>query len=178
MFFFFKAMHIIGFVSWFAGMFYLVRMFVYHVEALEKEEPEKTILTNQLNLMEHRVYKIICVPAMNITWIFGLAMLVYHGLDWLKFNYWMHVKLVLLILLTGYHSRNKSIILQLEEGKQVMTSFKFRLYNEVPTLFLVSIVLVAVYKNGLNYFYAIGGILVFAVALFAITKVYKKHRKP
>lgn len=177
MFFLFKALHIIGFVSWFAGMFYLVRMFVYHVEAMDKEEPEKSILVRQLSLMENRVYKIICVPAMNITWIFGIAMLIYHGLDWIKINSWFHAKLLLLILLTGYHARNKGIIKELGEGKLVMNSFNFRLYNEVPTLFLVSIVLLAVYKNNLNYLYAICGIIGFGLILFGITKVYKKHRK-
>ena len=63
----FKALHIVGFVAWFAGMFYLVRMFVYHAESLDKTEPERSILCRQFNIMEGRVYQIICVPGMNIT---------------------------------------------------------------------------------------------------------------
>lgn len=176
MFFLFKALHIVGFVSWFAGMFYLVRMFVYHAEALDKSEPEKSILCKQLSLMENRVYKIICKPAMNITWIFGIAMLVNHGLEWLKLSNWMHVKLGLIVLLTVYHERNKVIIKKLEQGNKPMSSDKFRLYNEIPTLFLVSIVMIAVYKNTLNYVYLILGILLFGILLILATKFYKKIR--
>ena len=73
--FFLKALHVVGFVSWFAGMFYLVRIFVYLVEAREREEPARTILTAEFLAMSQRVYKIICNPGMMITWTAGLGML-------------------------------------------------------------------------------------------------------
>ena len=76
--FFFKALHVFGFVSWFAGLFYLVRIFVYHTEALKREEPARSILIKEFNEMQWRVYKIICNPGMMITWVCGLAMLYIH----------------------------------------------------------------------------------------------------
>ena len=90
MYFLFKALHIVGFVAWFAGMFYLVRMFVYHREAQDDEQPKRDILTQQFNRMEWRVYKINCNPAMMLTWICGLSMLYLNGLEWLKVNPWMY----------------------------------------------------------------------------------------
>ncbi len=175
-YFLFKSLHIIGFVAWFAGLFYLVRMFVYDVEAEERPEPERGILKKQFNLMEWRVYRIICNPAMMITWAFGLAMLFWNGLDWLAANGWMHLKLLLLVGLTIYHLWTKRIIKQLESGGLPYSSFQFRLWNEVPTLFLVAIVLLAVYRNTLNFVYAFLGILVFGLLLFLGAKAYKRAR--
>ena len=174
---FFKSLHFVGFVAWFAGMFYLVRMFVYHVESMAKTEPERDILTSQFNLMERRVYQIICNPAMAITWICGLAMIYLYGVEWLKVNWWMHVKLTLLVLLTAYHFYSKTIILRLEKGEMAFTSFQFRLMNEVPTLFLVAIVLLAVYKNAFNVWYTLVGMIGFGVLLFIFATLYKKRRE-
>ena len=173
----FKALHIVGFVAWFAGLFYLVRMFVYHVEAFDKPQPERDILARQFNLMEWRVYKIICNPAIVLTWLFGLAMLYLHGLEWLKVNWWMHAKLVLLLAFSGYHGYCKKIIKRLEKGERPMTSFQFRLLNEVPTLFLVLIPLLAVFKNGFNVWYTLTGMLGFGLLLFAGAKFYKRKRE-
>ncbi len=174
---FFKSLHFVGFVAWFAGMFYLVRMFVYHVEAMEKPQPERDVLTNQFNLMEWRVFKIICRPAMGITWVCGLAVIYLYGIEWLKVNWWMQVKLALLILLSGYSEYCKKIILQLEKGGMPFTSFQFRLLNEVPTLFLVYIVLLAVYKNSFNVLYTTAGMIGFGLLLYIFAKLYKKRRE-
>jgi protoporphyrinogen IX oxidase len=173
----FKSLHIVGFVAWFAGLFYLVRIFVYHVEALAKPQPERDVLVSQFQLMEWRVYRIICRPAMLLTWICGGAMLYIHGWDWLRENWWMHIKLVLLLLLSGYNDSCASIIRKLERGEVPFTSFQFRLLNEVPTLFLVAISLLAVYRNGLNALYAFGGILAFGFLLFAAAKMYRRSRE-
>lgn len=172
--FYLKALHIVGFVAWFAGLFYLVRMFVYHEEALEKSEPEKSILTKQFNLMQWRVYKIICNPAMMITFIGGFGMLIKNPVYFQQG--WLHIKLALVFLLLAYHLYCKAIIRKLERGERIYTSFQYRLLNEVPTLFLVSIVLLAVLQNGLNTLYAFLGVLVFGIILFIATKLYKKHR--
>ena len=173
----FKALHIFGFTAWFAGLFYLVRMFVYHREAFDMEEPKRSILVEQHNMMEWRVYKIIMTPAMVLTWTCGTIMIVLYGWDWFVLNTWLHIKLFLLFLLSGYHHSCKSIIKRLEKGEQVMTSFQFRLYNEVPTLFLLSIVLLAVYRSGLNFLMAFGGILIFGFLLFSGAKLYKRMRE-
>ncbi len=170
-----KALHIVGFVAWFAGLFYLVRMFVYHEEAFDKGEPDRSILSKQYNIMQWRVYKIICNPAMMITFIGGFGML-YVQPAYLQMG-WIHFKLALVFLLLAYHLYSKSLIKKLERGERIYTSFQYRLMNEVPTLFLVSIVLLAVLKNGLNTLYAFAGVIAFGVVLFIATKLYKRNRE-
>ncbi|RMG78375.1 MAG: protoporphyrinogen oxidase HemJ [Bacteroidetes bacterium] len=177
MLYYFKAFHIIGFVAWFAGLFYLVRMFVYHAEATQKQDPERSILTRQFALMESRVYKIICNPAMMITWTCGLVMLYLHGGEWMKTNPWMHIKLLLLVMLTGYHIYCKSIMKKFERGEVSLSAFQFRLLNELPTLFLLAIVLLAVMRDRLNYMYTILGVAAFGLVLFFFAKWYKKRRE-
>ncbi len=173
----FKALHVMGFVAWFAGLFYLVRIFVYHTEAMAKPEPARSILIQEFNAMQWRVYKIICNPAMMLTWFCGLAMLYIHGLEWLKANPWMHLKLLLLFGLLAYHLYAKKMIRQLEAGKLFFSSYQFRLWNEVPTLFLLSIALLAVYKNALNFLYAFVGVFTFGFLLILGVRFYKKYRK-
>jgi len=144
---------------------------------MDREEPAKSILIKEFNAMEWRVYKIICTPGLNITWVCGLGMLYLHGWEWFSVNIWMHVKLVLLVALTAYHIYAKKVISQLEKGENPFTSYQFRLLNEVPTLFLLSIALLAVFKNTLNFLYALIGIIVFGIALVLTTKAYKKYRE-
>ncbi len=181
-----KSIHIIGFVAWFAGLFYLVRMFVYYVEAGDKPDPEKKILQNQHNKMSWRVYKIICNPAMMITWTAGLAMIGLGFTDGVP-NYlksevgtpgWMHLKLLLVVLLTVYHIWAKRMIKKLEEGKANVSSWQFRLLNEFPTLFLVAIAFTATLgKAGtLNYVYLGIGLVVFVGLLYMGAKAYQKKR--
>ena len=149
-FFLLKSIHFFGFVSWFAGLFYLGRLFVYHRETASKEEPEKSILFNQFHRMQKRVYQIIIVPAMVITLIGGFGMLT------IQTSYfqqpWMQVKLLLILALLIYQWRCKRIIKELYTHTMKLTSFQFRLWNEVPTILLLSVVLLAVYKNALNGF--------------------------
>jgi len=171
-----KSLHLVGMVGWFGGLFYLVRIFVYHVEALDKPTAEANILTAQYQIMEQRVYKIICNPGMIITWVFGLLMLHAYGLEWLKTQHWMHAKLAFVVILSGYLGYCKTVMKRLAKGEKVLTSFKFRLFNEIPSILLLAIILLAVYRNSLNYGKAIIGVLVFGIIIFAITKAYKKAR--
>jgi len=174
---FFKSIHVVGFVAWFAGLFYLVRMFVYHVEAEQRPEGERDAFKKQFNLMEWRVYKIICNPAMMITWTAGIIVIALYGWEWFTLAGWLHVKLVLLVLLTVYQLWMKRIIVQLENDNLQYSSFQFRLLNEVPTVLLLSITLLAIYQNTLNFLYAFGGVLVFGVLLYFGAKAYKRHRR-
>lgn len=174
---FFKALHIIGFVSWFAALFYLPRLFIYHTEAMDMEEPKRSILMEQMGIMERRLYNIIMTPALFITFAGGFTMLYLRGWTWWTFNIWMHWKFGLVLLLVGYHHYSKGIMQRLGEGKKVMTSTQFRLYNEVTTLFLVAIVLLAVYKNSLQFLYALIGLVLFGIALGMGVKWYKKIRE-
>lgn len=179
-FYILKIVHIIGFVSWFAGLFYLVRMFVYHTEAYDEPQPKQDILKEQFHLMETRVYRIICTPAMVITWIFGLGMIAsmvrLSSWDWFAANYWLHGKLLLVLLLSGYQGYCKRLIRRLEVGKTSFTSTQFRLFNEVPTLLLILISAIAVYKNNTNYVVLIISIFVVMLCLVLLTSLYKKIR--
>jgi len=170
-----KAFHIIGAVAWFGGLFYLVRIFVYHVEAEQKEEKLRPAFKAQYELMEQRAYKIICNPAMMITWTCGLLMTYINPDYWTQG--WFHFKITVLILLTVYHLWCKSLISKLRSGQMPYTSFQFRLLNELPTIFLVSIVLLAVLRNTLNFLYAFLGVIAFGLLLFLFAKIYKKKRQ-
>ena len=125
--------------------------------------------------MQKRAYQIICNPAMMITWTCGILMLL-NTPSFLSQG-WFQVKLVLLILLTGYHIFCKMTIKRLENGEKPFTSFQFRLLNELPTLFLVTIVLLAVVKDLLNFLYLLGGVLAFGFLLFVSARAYRKYRE-
>jgi len=152
----FKSLHLISMVAWFAGLFYIVRLFVYHTEAFEKPAEESRILCAQYAIMESRLFRIIMRPAMLLTWIFGIALIYCLG--------------------TGYTDYCGKMIKRLAKGEQVMTAYQFRLYNEVPTLFLVAIVLLAVYKNLVNFGYTFIGIVLLAILLVLVTRLYRKIR--
>ena len=171
-----KSLHIVSMVAWFAALFYLVRLFVYHTEAQEKDAPERDILIKQYHTMESRLFKIICRPAMILTWIFGIALMYNNGAEWLKEAKWLHTKIMVVFILTAYSEYSGAIIRKLKQGKKVMNSEAFRLYNEVPTLFLLLIVLLAIFKNMLNIGYTFAGILIFGIVLLIFMKIYKSIR--
>lgn len=176
-YFFFKALHIIGFVSWFAGLFYLVRLFVYHREAWDQGEDdvECSILRKQYHTMESRLYSIIQNPAMYLTLIGGIGMLSINP-SWLSSG-WMHVKLFLVASLMFYHWSCKAQIKALAKKPGGISSFGFRLYNEIPTLILIAIVMLAVWKSlaGLGIGLATLGVL--GVLFFLAAKLYKRKRE-
>lgn len=172
----FKSLHIVGFVAWFGGLFYLVRILVYHTEALERPEKERAVLIPQFSVMEKRVYRIICNPGMMITWTFGTLLLVIYGAEWLRTNPWMHVKLVLLVVLTAYHMYCKRIMNRMGNRKRSLNSFQLRLLNEIPTVLLVAIVLLAVYRNLLNFGLAFLGVSIFGILLYVFTRWYRRIR--
>ncbi len=169
-----KSLHIIGFVTWFAGLFYLVRLFVYHREAASRSPEERRLLEEQYALMEKRLYRIITNPAMMITWIGGAGMLIVNP-AYLSQG-WLHVKLLLVVLLSGYHHTMPGIMRKLAAGQPVMDAFRFRLFNELPTLFLVSIVLLAVLRNNVNYAYLAGGLIAFALLIYWSAVAYRRRR--
>ena len=171
----FKTFHIIGVVVWFAGLFYLVRLFVYHAEADLKPEPAKTILQQQYQLMEKRLYNFITTPGMVVTAAMAIALLITQP-DFLH-DSWLHFKLALVALLIGYHFYCGWIMKQLEAGKCNFTSKQFRALNEVPTVLLLIIVLLAVFKNSLPVSGAILSIVAFIILMIATFKIYGKIRQ-
>lgn len=176
----FKSIHIFGAVAWFGGLFMLVRIFVYHIEAMSKPQPDKDVLTREYASIEQRVYHIICTPSMLITWIFGMLMVAAYieaqGMAWFKANTWLHFKLLAVFMLSGYQGSTKKMMKRLAAGEHVMTSFKTRLFNEIPTIFLLIIILLAVYRNTLNALWASAGVVIFALSIFLLAKAYKKQR--
>ncbi|MEB3274012.1 MAG: protoporphyrinogen oxidase HemJ [Prochlorothrix sp.] len=143
----FKAFHIIGVVVWFAGLFYLVRLFIYHVEAEAQPEPAQSILKDQYTIMEKRLYNIITTPGMAVTVAMAIGLLVSQP-DWLH-SRWLHIKLSLVLVLLGYHFFCGRLMRQLEAGTCQWGSKQLRALNEAPTLLLVSIVMLVVFKNSL-----------------------------
>ncbi len=168
-----KALHLIGMVSWMAGLFYLVRLFVYHAEAGALPQPEQGILTRQYALMEGRVYRIILRPAVVITWVFGSLMLAIQPV-WLE-QPWLWVKLTFVLTLTGYTVYCQVHVRRLADGTSRFSHAHYRVMNEVPTIILVAAVFLAGFKSRINWFYLIGGVGVFAaLILMAIRKVARK----
>ncbi|MDA0268609.1 MAG: protoporphyrinogen oxidase HemJ [Cyanobacteria bacterium] len=144
-YYWFKAFHIIGVVVWFAGLFYLVRLFIYHVEAEAEPEPAATILKNQYAVMEKRLYRIITIPGMIVTVAMAIGLLVLSP-DWLKQG-WMHAKLGFVALLLAYHHYCGYLMKQLAKGECKWGSKQLRALNEAPTLLLVVVVMLVIFKN-------------------------------
>lgn len=171
----FKAFHIVGIVAWFAGMFYLPRLFVYHAEANEQPEAVRTILQQQYQVMEKRLYRIIMTPAMLLTLIMAAAMLI-TAPDLLK-EPWLHVKLGLVLILVGYHHLCSRLMKEMAAGKFRFTGQQFRWFNEFPTVLFVIVVLLAVFKNNFPTSAASWGVVGMIVAMAAIIQLYARKRR-
>jgi putative membrane protein len=171
----FKAFHIVGIVVWFAGLFYLVRLFIYHVEANQEPEPARTILKNQYQIMEKRLYSIITTPGMLVTIAMAIGLLTTEP-DVLKEG-WLHVKLGFVVLLIGYHHYCERLMKQLAEDKCKWNSQQLRALNEAPTVMLIVIVLLAVFKNNLPTDITVWGIVGLVVAMAATIQLYARKRR-
>jgi putative membrane protein len=162
-------------VSWFAGLFYIVRLFIYTTEANQKEEPEKSILVNQLVLMQRKLLFIITWPAAIGTFIFGFWMLYLNSV--LLSQPWMIVKLICIGLLALYHVQCHIIYTQQKEGVFKLSSFKLRLFNELATIFLVAIVFLVIIKSTSGLLWGMIGLFIFAATLMTAVYLYKRQRK-
>ena len=136
----FKSLHLIAVISWMAGLLYLPRIFVYHVENLEKKETTEIFET-----MERKLYFYIMRPAMIATWFFGIILIYINGLDVLS-QLWMHIKLGLVVLLTIYHEYLGACLKSLKLNTNKKTSKFFRIINEVPTILLIFIIFIVIFK--------------------------------
>lgn len=165
-----KSLHIIFVVTWFAGLFYIVRLFIYFAEAAEKPEPEKTILQTQLRLMQKRLWYGITWPSAVLTLIFGSWMFYLYG----SLPGWLLVKLGFVLGLFLYHLSCHRIFNQHQRGKVKQTSTQLRIWNEVATLFLVSIVFLVVLKNSVDFLWGIAGLVLFAAILMLAIRIYKR----
>ena len=170
-----KALHIIFVVSWFAGLFYIVRLFIYHIEAQERDEQAKEILSDQFKIMEKRLWWIITTPAMILTIVFGTWMIVLAP-GYLQMG-WMHIKLTFVAMLLIYHFVCQRTMFQLARGIFNWKSNGLRLFNEVATLGLVAIVFIVTMKNSMNWINGTVGFFAVAIGLMILIKIYKRLRK-
>ncbi len=168
-----KALHIIFVVTWFAGLFYIVRLFIYDVEANEKENDVRDILQKQFRIMERRLWFGITWPSAILTLITGTYLVYITGY---YTSFWMMLKFGFVILLFLYHLLCHRIYKQLQNSEVRWTSMKLRLWNELATLFLVSIVFIVVLKDALGLLYGMVGLLVVTIVLLIAIKLYKKSR--
>lgn len=167
-----KALHIIFIVTWFSGLFYMVRLFVYHTEANEKPEPERTILQQQFKLMMRRLWMGITWPSAILTLIFGPWMMILLG----SVPTWLAIKLGFVVGLYAYHFSLQAIYRQQMKGVFRFSSQQLRVWNEVCTIFLVAIVMLVVVKQNMSWAWGILGLLLFVVLLMSAIKIYKVIR--
>ena len=135
----FKSLHLIAVISWMAGLLYLPRIFVYHSEA--SHESQKNIFKT----MERKLYNYIMMPAMLISWLFG--MLLIHNLGFTVFlELWMQIKIILVIVLTYYHFTLGKYLNDFAIDNNQKTTRFFRIYNEIPTIILIVVVFAVIFK--------------------------------
>ena len=135
----FKSLHLIAVISWMAGLLYLPRIFVYH------SENNNEIISNVFKTMERKLFYYIMTPAMTLSWIFGLVLIHEIGFEQLS-NLWLKLKLILVIFLTSYHFYLGSLVNQFREDQNKKTSKFYRYINEIPTLLLILIVFIVIFK--------------------------------
>lgn len=169
-----KALHIIFIVTWFAGLFYIVRLFVYHTEAYQMSEPERAILVKQYKLMSRRLWLGITWPSAILTLCFGFYFIYVYAS---AMPGWLWVKLGFVAGLYGYHFYCHHIFLKLQQDVTIFTSQQLRMWNEVATIFLISIVFLAVLKNTLSMVWGLVGLLIFTLILLISIRIYKSIRK-
>lgn len=173
-FLYFKALHVVFVVSWFAGLFYIVRLFIYQTEANEKPEPDRSILIKQYKIMAQRLWYIISWPSAVLTLIFGLSLLWHFAPD---IPVYLWVKLGFVGGLYIYFFICHSIFSNLQKDVYKYSSQSLRIWNEVATILLVSIIFLIILKNTINMVYGIIGFLVLGATLMIAIKIYKKYRK-
>ena len=163
MYLYVKALHIIFVVTWFSGLFYIVRLFIYNAEANEKQEPARSILLEQLSLMTRRLWYGITWPSAILTLIFGTWMFTMY----IDFPVWLMIKLTFVIFLYAYHLSLHLIFRQQMAGVFKYSSQQLRVWNEVATIFLVAIVMLVVVKESMSFIWALAGLLLFIIALMS-----------
>jgi protoporphyrinogen IX oxidase len=170
-----KALHIIFVVTWFAGLFYIVRLFIYQTEAEDKLEPAKSILQTQYKLMSKRLWYIITWPSAILASIFAFWML-YTSPYYLS-EPWMHIKLSFVLALYFYHGFCHRIYKRLQKDTISYSAFKLRMFNEISTILLFAIVFLVTVKSAISWVWGVVGIVLFGVLLMLSIKLYKRIRE-
>lgn len=173
-FYYLKAAHIIFVVTWFAGLFYIVRLFIYHVEANDRPDPDKKILQEQFLIMQRRLWYGITWPSCVLAIIFGTSLI--HDFLPLSENPWLLAKLLLVLLLFIYHLSCGHIYLQLKKGIIKFSSNQLRLWNEVATVFLIGIVCLVELQEIMALWHGLIALTIFSFFLVGAIKMYKIRR--
>ncbi|MFN7899343.1 MAG: protoporphyrinogen oxidase HemJ [Synechococcaceae cyanobacterium] len=171
----FKTLHIIGVVVWFAGLFYLVRLFIYHREAENLQPDLRSAFEQQYGLMERRLANIITTPGMAVTVVMAIGLLVSQPL-WLKQG-WMHAKLAGVAILLAYHALCYRLMGQLQSGSCSWTPQQLRALNELPTLLLVLVVMLVVFKDQFPTSAATWFLVALVVFMAAAIQFYARWRR-
>ena len=174
MYLYLKALHIIFIVTWFSGLFYIVRLFIYNAEANEKQEPEKSILKNQFTIMIKRLWLGITWPSAIITLILG-PLLIY--INPAILDTWLWIKIGFVVGLYFYHYSLHILYKQQKNNYFKFSSQQLRIWNEVATIFLISIVILVVVKQSLSVVWGLLGLFLFVLVLLSGIKIYKLVRK-
>lgn len=169
-----KACHLIFVITWFAGLFYIPRLFVYQIEAFHKGAPEKDILGKQLKIMSKRLWYIITWPSAILATFFAGWLLVLQPF-WLS-QPWMHVKLGFVVLLIVYHLKTHQFFKQLQNDVVKKTSNFMRIWNEGATFILFAVVFLVILKSAINWFWGLGGLVVLGLLIMLGFKLYKNIR--
>lgn len=170
-----KSLHLIFVVTWFAGLFYIPRLFIYHIEAWQKPSPDKEILSEQLKLMTRRLWYIITWPSAILCTIFALWLMILMP-SWIQ-QPWMHVKLAFVVLLFVYHFKCHQIFKQMQRDDIRYTSQFMRIWNEVATIILFAVVFLVILKSAFNWIYGLVGMFVLMILLMLGIKLYKRYRE-
>lgn len=171
----FKALHLIFVVTWFAGLFYIPRLFVYHIEAQDKTDLERDILSTQLKLMSKRLWLIIAWPSAVLATLFALILIVIMP-SWLM-QPWMWLKLAFVFGLILYHLKLHQMYKHQQKDIFKYTSNRMRIWNEGATLFLFAIVFLVILKNTIDWIYGLLGLFLLIGMLLMAIKLYKKSRQ-
>lgn len=172
MYLYIKALHIIFIVTWFSGMFYIVRLFIYNTEAGEKDEPEKSILHRQFSIMIRRLWFGITWPSAVLTLILGLSVWSMLGIT----PGWLIIKLFFVVGLYLYHFSLHAVYKQQMKGVFNYSSQQLRIWNEVATIFLVAIVMLVVVKQNMSVVWGLVGLVLFVIILMSAIRIYKLIR--
>lgn len=172
MYYYVKALHIIFVVTWFAGLFYIVRLFIYNREACDKPDSERVVLQQQFGIMIRRLWLGITWPSCILTLIFGTWMLVLNG----SIPLWLILKLGFVAGLLLYHASIHVIYLQQQRNIFAYSSNALRLWNEVATLFLVAIVMLVSVKDGMSLVWGLTGLILFALLMVLAIRIYRRLR--
>ncbi|HQZ26037.1 MAG TPA: CopD family protein [Flavobacterium sp.] len=173
-----KSLHLIFVITWFAGLFYIVRLFVYQIEANDKPSPEKEILQKQYKIMTYRLWYIITWPSAVLASVFAFWMLFFTdlGKSWLLMP-WMQVKLGFVFALYLYHYKCHRIFKELQNDEVKYTTNYMRLWNEGATIILFAVVFLVILKNAVNWIYGVIGIMLFSILIMLGFKFYKRIRE-